>query len=80
MTCLYDEEGSDVVTWDKNMILVDPGSTCGCQIAGNGRLRFNNISSADRGTYMCNVQMGPGSFKSCSAMLRLAGELSVCVL
>ena len=74
MTCLYDEEGSEVVTWDKDMTSVDPGNTCGCQIAGNGLLRFDNISSADRGTYTCNVQMGPGSFKSCSAMLRLAGE------
>ena len=79
MTCLYDEEGLEVVMWDKYMTSVDPGNTCGCQVADNGRLLFNNISSADRGTYTCNVQMGPGSFKSCSAMLRLAGELSVCM-
>ena len=76
MTCLYDEAGTEVITWDKDMTSVAAGSSCDCVIEENGAyLQFNNISLDDVGRYTCNLQIGPGDFRSCSAVLKLAGEL-----
>ena len=76
MTCLYDEAGTEVITWDKDMTSVAPGSSCDCIIMENGYvLQFNNISLDDVGRYTCHLQVGPSDFQSCSAVLKLAGEL-----
>jgi hypothetical protein len=73
MTCLYGETGTEVITWDKDMTSIAPGSSCDCVIEENGAyLQFNNISLDDVGRYTCNLQMGAGDFRSCSAVLKLA--------
>jgi hypothetical protein len=76
MTCLFDVAGVEVITWDKDMTsITGPGSSCDCGIEQNGQLQFNNVSLEDVGRYTCNLQVGIGDFRSCSAVLKLAGEL-----
>ena len=77
MSCLYDEDGVMIITWDKDTTSIIPGTTCDCSIVGNGNLKFNNVSLGDVAEYTCNVMTDFGSRKACSALLGLAGELAL---
>ena len=78
MTCYYEQGSSEVLTWDMEMTsITSDSSSCDCTILDNNhRLQFNNVTVDNVGRYTCNILVGPGDARGCSATLKLAGELS----
>ena len=75
MTCYYAQGSSEVLTWDTDISSIT--SSCDCTILDNGhRLQFNYVTVDNVGRYTCNILVGPGDARGCSATLKLAGELS----
>lgn len=72
MDCQYEDDRA--LSWlkDGTAILSDSEDTF---VHPNGTLQFNSVDMEDVGTYECRVQLGFTDFRTCSAELRLAGEL-----